>query len=453
MEIVDAVLDRLEQVNPAINAFVTVTAEQAREQAAQAAQQVMNTPAEDLKPLHGLPITVKDLTETAGVRTTYGHPAMTDYIAEEDGIAWSRLKAAGAILIGKTTTPEFGLTGICESKLTGITNNPWDTGRTSGGSSGGAAASLAAGIGPLAWGSDGGGSIRVPAACCGVVGHKASSGRIPFSQAGEYSLGVDVEGPLARTVGDTALLLSITAGPHLADPTSLPADRDLIATLQALAAGAQVSLGGKRIAFATGFGARTAEDDVLSVVRAAATVFVDGLGAAVDGVEIELPDTEDYFADFFGPQYALIVDEMAEWGVEASTLWPFVLECAERGRAATAVDLTRTMTATRGKIAAAFSAVFADHDLLITPTLLTPAIQHPSASDDPIAQAGGVLHMLTEPPSHAGLPAVTVNCGFTNAGLPVGLQIIGPYHADGAVLEAAAAFQSATDWHTRHPTF
>ena len=450
VEIVDAVLDRLEQVNPAINAFVTVTAEQARESAKRAAEQVMHTPVEELAPLHGLPITVKDLTDTAGVRTTYGHPAFAEHVPDTDGIAWSRLKSAGAILIGKTTSPEFGLTGVCESKLTGITRNPWDPDRTSGGSSGGAAASLAAGIGPLAWGSDGGGSIRVPAACCGVVGLKASSGRIPFS-TGEFPLGVDVEGPLTRTVADAALLLSVTAGPHLSDPISLPADAELAATLRALAAGAEFSLRGKRIAYATGFGTGSADAEVLHVVDEALGVLGSGLGAAVERVDIELPDTMDYFGDFYGPQYALIVDWLGESGVDTSTLWPFIHECAERGRTAAAVDLMKTMTATRGQIAGTLSSIFIDHDLLITPTLLTPAVPHPTASDDPAAQAGGVLHMLTEPPSHAGLPAVTVNCGFTSAGLPVGLQIIGSYHADGAVLETAAAYQAATDWHTRHP--
>ena len=455
VELVDAVLSRLEAVNPAINAFVTVTAEQARKEARAAEDQVMRAPVEELGALHGIPVTVKDLTDTAGVRTTYGLAQLSGNVAEADGVAWGRMKAAGAILIGKTTTPEYGLTGICESRLTGITRNPWDTGRTPGGSSGGAAASLAAGVAPLAWGSDGGGSIRVPAACCGVVGYKASPGRIPFVQPGQFPNGVDVEGPLARTVADVALLLQVTAGPHPLDPIALPADRALAATLRALAVGEVPSVRGLRIAYAPDFGATAQPVDpaVRALVERALRVLQDDLGALVDQVEMRLPDTFQYFMDFWGPQFALAVDGLAEAipGFDVSTLWPFVLECAEHGRSRSAVDLVNTATVTRGQITQAFADVFADYDLLVTPTIPVPATAHPRESDDALTRAGGALHMLTEPPSHAALPAVTVNCGFTPDGLPAGLQFIGPWRADGAILQAAAAYQSATPWHTRHP--
>jgi Asp-tRNA(Asn)/Glu-tRNA(Gln) amidotransferase A subunit family amidase len=455
VELVDTVLSRLDAVNPAINAFVTVTADQARKQARVAEEQVMRVPTEDLGALHGIPVTVKDLTDTAGVRTTYGIAELSGNVAEADGVAWGRMKAAGAILIGKTTTPECGLTGICESRLTGITRNPWDTGRTPGGSSGGAAASLAAGIAPLAWGSDGGGSIRVPAACCGVVGHKASPGRIPSVQPGQFPNGVDVEGPLARTVADAALLLRVTAQPHPMDPIALPADRGLDATLRALAAGEVPSVRGLRIAYAPDFGATVEPVDpvVKALVEQALGVLEDELGAVVEQVEMRLPDTFRYFMDFWGPQFALAVDGLAEAipGFDASTLWPFVLECAEYGRGRSAVDLVHTATATRGQITQAFADVFAGHDLLVTPTIPVLATAHPRESDDTVTRAGGALHMLTEPPSHAALPALTVNCGFAPDGLPAGLQFIGPWRADGAILQAAAAYQSATPWHTRHP--
>src|SRR5215831_3486962 len=251
VEATDAVLIRLAAVNPTINAFVTVLADEARQAARAAERTAVTTPPGELPPLHGVPITVKDLIDTAGVRTTYGSTLYRDHIPEQDHVTWARLKAAGAILIGKTTTPEFGMLGITESQLTGITSNPWDPATTSGGSSGGAAASLAAGIAPLAWGSDGGGSIRVPAACCGVVGLKASPGRIPFVRPGEFPNGVDVEGPLARTAADAALLLAVTAGPHPMDPISLPADDGLTAALQSLAG---LSLRNVRIAYTPHFG-------------------------------------------------------------------------------------------------------------------------------------------------------------------------------------------------------
>jgi Asp-tRNA(Asn)/Glu-tRNA(Gln) amidotransferase A subunit family amidase len=176
VEVVDAVLDRLDRVNPRINAFVTICADQARA-AARRAEEELSGGSDEFPPLHGIPVTVKDLTNTAGVRTTYGSVAFADHVPAADSIGWARIKAAGAILIGKTTTPEFGMLGVTESRLTGITGNPWNPAVTAGGSSGGAAACAAAGIAPLAWGSDGGGSIRVPASCCGVVGLKASPGR------------------------------------------------------------------------------------------------------------------------------------------------------------------------------------------------------------------------------------------------------------------------------------
>src|SRR5215510_8583243 len=218
VEVLDAVLARLDTVDAEINAFVTVTANQARRQAEAAEERFRSD--DDLPPLCGIPITVKDLTDTAGIRTAYGCKSRADNVPQRDAISWHRLKQAGAILIGKTTTPEYGMLGVTESHLTGTTGTPWDPNRTSGGSSGGAAAAVACGVAPLALGSDGGGSIRVPASCCGVVGVKASAGRIPIRGNTEPD---HTEGPLTRTVADAALMLSILVGPHHEDRLSLPA--------------------------------------------------------------------------------------------------------------------------------------------------------------------------------------------------------------------------------------
>jgi Asp-tRNA(Asn)/Glu-tRNA(Gln) amidotransferase A subunit family amidase len=288
-----------------------------------------------------------------------------------------------------------------------------------------------------------------------VVGHKASPGRIPFVQPGQFPNGVDVEGPLARTIADVALLLQVTAGPHPLDPIALPADHALAVTLRALAGGEVPSVRGLRIAYAPAFGATAQPVDpaVRTLVEQALRVLEDDLGAVVNQVEMHLPDTLQYFMDFWGPQFALAVDGLAEAipGFDVSTLWPFVLECAEYGRSRSAVDLVNTATVTRGQITQAFADVFAEYDLLVTPTIPVPATVHPRESDDALTRAGGALHMLTEPPSHAALPALTVNCGFTAEGLPTGLQFIGPWRADGAILQAAAAYQSVTPWHSRHP--
>ena len=454
VEVVDAVLDRLEQVNPGINAFVTVLAHQAREAARRAQEQLVNG-ANDLPPLHGIPVTVKDLTNTAGVRTTYGSVAFADHVPDEDSAAWARMKAAGAILIGKTTTPEFGMLGVTESRLTGITGNPWNPAMTAGGSSGGAAAATAAGIAPLAWGSDGGGSIRVPASCCGVVGLKASPGRIPRGGDDEPFDTVSTVGPLTRTVADAALLLSVTAGPDPREPLALP----LLQPDEIEGALTEPTVRGLRVGYSPDLGWGPVARDVAASVAAAAQFFEAGLGAHVGTVEVSLPDPIQYFLDFWAPGFTLGVGNLAALpGWDPEQLHPMILELAEAGRCIPASEYLRTAQQTRAQIARGFAAVFEHHDLLLTPTTPTTAFPHNPEGGLSVIDGTTVprwpglnFHRLTEPPSHAALPAVTVCCGFTAAGLPVGLQIIGPPRADTAVLAAAAAYQAATDWHTRHP--
>jgi Asp-tRNA(Asn)/Glu-tRNA(Gln) amidotransferase A subunit family amidase len=454
VEVVDAVLDRLERVNPGINAFVTVLADQARE-AAQRAQEQLAQGSEDLPPLHGIPVTVKDLTNTAGVRTTYGSVAFADHVPNEDSVGWARIKAAGAILIGKTTTPEFGMLGVTESRLTGITGNPWNPAMTAGGSSGGAAAATAAGIAPLAWGSDGGGSIRVPASCCGVVGLKASSGRIPRGGDDETFDTVSTAGPLTRTAADAALLLSVTAGPDPREPLGLPPPQP--GEIEGALAAPTVR--GLRVGYSPDLGWGTVARDVAAGVEAAAQLFETGLIARVEPVEISLPDPIQYFLDFWTPGFTRAVDELTA-GTEAGRqqLHPMILELAEVGRRIPAAAYLGTAMHTRAQIARAFAAVFEDHDLLLTPTTPVTAFPHnpeggPSAIDGTrVPRWPGLnFHRLTEPASHAGLPAVSICSGYTADNLPVGLQIIGPPRADTAVLAAAGAYQAATAWHAHRP--
>jgi Asp-tRNA(Asn)/Glu-tRNA(Gln) amidotransferase A subunit family amidase len=454
VEVVDAVLDRLERVNPAVNAFVTVCADQARE-AARWAEDELASGSGDQPPLRGIPVTVKDLTDTAGVRTTYGSVAFADHVPTEDSIGWARIKAAGAILIGKTTTPEFGMLGVTESGLTGTTGNPWNPAMTAGGSSGGAAACAAAGIAPLAWGSDGGGSIRVPASCCGVVGLKSSPGRIPIGGEDSPFDTVTAVGPLTRTVEDAALLLSVTAGPHRGEPLSLPpqAPGEIAAALR------EPSVRGLRVAYSPDLGSGPVAQVVGEAVAAAARLFATSLGSQLEQVEIGLPDPIQYFLDFWTPGLAAALDDLAaQAGVDPAQLHPTTRQLAAVGRDIPATAYARTASQTRALIARAFADVFEDHDLLLAPT--TPVTAFPHDPEGGPAEIDGVpvprwpglnLHRLTEPPSHAGLPAVSICCGFTTEGLPVGLQIIGPPRADTAVLRAAAAYQAATAWQARRP--
>ena len=220
-ELMDAVLDRIEALQPRLNAFCLVRAEEARREAAEAERA-----RGDLGPLHGIPVSIKDLTSTKGIRTTFGSRAYADHVPDVDAVFVTRLREAGAILLGKTNTPEFGNKGVTESPLNGTTANPWALDHTAGGSSGGAAAAVAAGLGPLAEGSDGAGSIRIPASCCGVVGYKPSFGRVPMYPRNGYHT-ISHHGPLTRTVADAALMLSVMAGPDPRDPhirTDTPAD-------------------------------------------------------------------------------------------------------------------------------------------------------------------------------------------------------------------------------------
>jgi Asp-tRNA(Asn)/Glu-tRNA(Gln) amidotransferase A subunit family amidase len=452
VELATALLDRIERVNPAVNAFVTILAEQALEQAREADRQRVASDPDELGVLHGLPVTVKDLTSTAGVRTTFGHPAFRDHVPDEDGIIWARLKAAGAILLGKTATPAFGEHSVTESEVHGVTNNPWDLTRTVGGSSGGAAASVVAGMGPLATGSDGGGSIRVPSALCGAVGLKASRGRIPHRGDGSPLEQVSVVGPITRTVRDNALMLNVVAGP---DPFEMFALQETGVDYLAALDGASVA--GLRIAYSPDLGAPPIESDVREVVRAAAAAFGRDLGAHVDEIAISLPDPLDYFMGWWGPQSVMSLEDLKALYPDARPgehLSPLL----EQVHSMSAVDYARVQFEQRELIHRAFAEVLLEHDLLIWPTTPMTAFPHPGPVGGPTVVDGQEVRFpplqnqrYTEAIAHAGYPAITVPAGFTPAGLPVGLQIAGRHAADAAVLIAAAAFEEARPWAGRRP--
>jgi Asp-tRNA(Asn)/Glu-tRNA(Gln) amidotransferase A subunit family amidase len=432
VDAVDAILARLEQMDPELNVFVTVTADRARAEAAAAAERF--AAGEDLPPLFGIPITVKDLIDTQGVRTTYGSLAYESNVPTHDDLSWGRLAESGAILIGKTTTPEFGLLGTTESHLSGVTHNPWDFDRTSGGSSGGAAAATAVGIAPIALGSDGGGSIRVPSALCGVVGFKPSTGRIPHWDNADAST---TDGPIARRVIDIALMLDVLVGHDDRDRFSLPSTGENY-TAAALNPRA---LDGVKIAASLDLGEDVVEPGVEEQFRMAIDRLLDA-GAIVEEIDIALPDPAEYFVSYWGAEYTMLADALSAEGEE---IWPFIEDIANRARELSPLDVSMAMRQVRTQIYNGYLKALTPHEFLLTPTTPRVAPTHAAIADTVGADGPAAhLHRLTESPSHAGLPAITVPTGVTAEGLPVGIQLIGRPHADADLISLAAAFEETT---------
>lgn len=449
VEVVDAALDRIERYEPMVNAFITLLADDARAAAKVSEQEVMSRPAEELGRLHGVPIAVKDLTPTAGVRTTYGALNHANYVPDEDSAAWARIKAESPILLGKTATPPMGALVVTESELNGRTNNPWDVSRTVGGSSGGSAAAVAAGFTALSTGSDGGASIRLPSGFCGVVGLKPSPGRIPSQpEISPFDTSV-VVGPITRTVLDNALLLDVMSGPHPYDPFALDAP-----AASFVETASRDLPSGRRIAFCTeGFG--PAEPDVLQSMTELAAHVEAELGSKVEFVPLNLPDIFEYFYDFWtsgmGP-------ELFEAGEELKQYPPLMdwLARADRVKVSTYLDAAFDR---RFQIRSELQGVFDRFDFIITPTTPSVAFPHPGRellgpshvagqpTTIPAVDAGRFL----DAPTQGNYPALTLPCGFSADGLPYGAQIVGPRNADGPVLQVAAALERSLGLLDRKP--
>jgi aspartyl-tRNA(Asn)/glutamyl-tRNA(Gln) amidotransferase subunit A len=443
-ELTEAVLAAAERTQPTLNAFVTIAAEQARS-AARAAEAAVAR-GDPLGLLHGIPFSVKDLTNTAGVRTTMGSALFADAVPAEDAVPVARLRAAGAILIGKTTTPEFGHKPFTDSPLTGATRNPWDTARTPGGSSGGAAAAVAAGLGPIALGTDGGGSVRIPAACCGVLGLKPTLGRVPHIHAPDLFGNTSYIGPMARSVADARLVLRAIEGPDPRDPYAagaLPPDPPPLGD----------RLDGLRIGWAPRVGNRLLDAEVEALSTAAVRA-LEAMGAAVEPVEIDLAAEEDAFLVLL--QSSLSGRLVQYLPAAADRLDASLRETIERGRRRTAAEILAA-TARRTALYRRVVALFERMDVFATPTLSAPA---PLLGLDPFAPfaiGGGVgepgsiratWYPYTYPFNLTGHPALSVPCGRTGggAGLPVGLQLVGAWHADHHLLDLTARIEAARPW-------
>jgi len=443
VEVTEVYLRRIEAMNSKLNAYLTVDGEGAMAQAREADRRLAKG---DKALLLGVPIAIKDLELTKGLRTTMGSLVYKDFMPDWDGAVSERVKRAGAVVLGKTNTPEFGFAGTNENRLGDACRNPWDVSRTSGGSSGGSAAAVASGLCALATGSDGGGSIRIPASFCGIYGIKPTLGRIPrFGGLGKPAPNLTSQsGPLTRTVRDSALLLQALAGPDERDVMSMrETPPDFVASLKQ-------GVKGLRVAWSGDLGYAAVEPEVEAIARKGAMALGE-LGCEVEepGLSLEYP-LLDFVSIFSTGGYASYGHLQLE---HEDKLTDYVIENFERGKKVSGLEYARSLNAVM-RMTAQVSQWMDKYDLLVTPTMAVAAF---AVGKNPAEIAGRKAYPrwdfmpYTPVFNLTGQPAASAPCGFTSGGLPVGLHIIGRRGAEATVLRASAALESARPWSGQAP--
>jgi amidase len=444
-ELVQAYLARIEALNPQLRAYVTVCAEEALAGARVADEQLASSSAPDA-PFLGVPISIKDLVETKGVRTTYSSRAFADYVPDYDAAVVRRLKDAGFVILGKTNTPEFGNLSFTESVLNGICRNPWNLERTPGGSSGGAAAAVAAGLCPVGHGSDGGGSVRTPASCCGVVGLKPARGRVSSApNLGEAMVGLSTDGVLARTVLDAAATLDVMAGYEVGDPYWAPPPvrpfRDEVG----------ISPGVLRVAFTTvsptGY---PMAPECVAAVRATARQLAD-LG---HHVEEACPEIDPASYDIL---MRLWVTAPCYYPTDKTDLFEplnqFVLKMAQENSSAEYVAAVNALHQLSRKIVAFWD----QYDVLVTSVLLRPPVPVGFVFDgtddlwEQFLRDGLFLQYFTPLGNVTGLPGISLPLHWSPDGLPIGVHVLGPPAGEAVLLRLAAQLEAAAPWRDRRP--
>ena len=446
VEVLAAHMEQIEKVDPALNAIITYLPELALDIARAADEKQAR--GDELGVLHGLPIAHKDLSETAGIRTTMGSPVFSDYVPEADDLIIARLKQAGCVTLGKTNVPEFGAGSHTYNPVFGATRNPYDLSKTCGGSSGGAAVALAAGMIPIADGGDLGGSLRNPASFCNVVGFRPSPGRAPSYPKSMAWSTLSVVGPMGRTVQDVALMLQAIAGYDSRAPVSLheparifaePLERDFANVL---------------IAWSPDLGSLPVDKRVRDTIQAQLPVFSD-LGCRVEQAHPDFRDAYDIFQTLrawsFEQSFA---EHFAQFGEEAfkeTIRWN-----AAKGRSLTGAQISRAEVK-RTELFHRVREFLEIYEYLLLPTAQSPPFpiewEYPQAINDQPMTTYIDWMMSCAYITVTGLPAISVPCGFTEDGLPIGLQIVGRPHADFSVLQLAYAFQEATRFYERKPDF
>ena len=458
VEVVDAFIGRIEERNKSLNAFVYFGFEDARQQAKVAEQALMA--GEALGPLHGVPTAMKDLFDfkPGWVSTFGGIRALKDFVLDAYCIYAERMEQAGAILLGKTNSPVLGFRGTCDNYLFGPSCNPFNTAKNTGGSSGGSAAAVADGLLPLAEGTDGGGSIRIPASWCGVYGYKASFGRVPYpfrpNALGAAMVPFLFEGPLTRTVEDAALALNALSGYHPGDPFSLDEQIDFLATTRR-------SIKGWKIAYSPDFDVFPVDKRVSDVVDKAVYAFEEA-GAHVEEVKVGITRSQQELGDLWCrliiPASVATMQTFKENGLDLlkdhrDDFPPQLLEWLEPGFNMSVLDFWRDQEP-RTEVYDAIQGVFNDYDLLITPTLACPPVDNADDGNTmgPAEINGEKVNRLigwcmTYFLNYSGHPAASIPAGFTEDKLPIGMQIIGRRYGDADVLAASAAFERLRPWH------
>jgi len=445
VEVVQALLERIDDINPKLNALVTRTNDMALSSARESEKAYQKGKP---RPLEGVPIAIKDNVFTKGIRTTFGSKLYENFVPDGDAVLVERLKNAGAIILGKTNMPEFGLVGITDNLVFGKTVNPWNLKKTSGGSSGGAAAAVAAGLCPVAHGNDGGGSIRIPSSFCGVFGLKPSFGRVPIYPHLPGWETLNHEGVISRTVEDNALVLDVMAGPSLFDQTSLPRypgkfQKDMKGDVKGL-----------RLAFTSDLGGGFPVDSkVLEISRVAALSFKE-LGCTVEEIKPGWINMEpDFLVTLLSETLTAHENELDSYKKIA---FPPYVPFLDFASAYSNRDVIRVQF-DRYKLNEQVSRFFEKYDLLLTPTLATAAFEAGDMGPLAPAKVNGQdatpssWVCFTYPFNFTGQPAASVPCGFNSEGLPVGLQIVGRRLDEALVLRAAAAFEKAHPWRDKKP--
>jgi amidase len=447
-EVVKIFLERIEKINPDINAYCTVAEESALKAALELEDKMKAGIAPG--PLAGVPVSIKDVTLTKGIRTTFGSRLYKDYVPDVDSLVVERLKAAGAIIMGKTNTPEFAAGGSTYNDLFGPTRTPWNRAYNSGGSSGGSAAAVAAGLCALAEGNDLGGSLRIPASFCGIVGMRPSPGRIPFYPNDLYWDTMSLEGPMAYNVEDLALMFDVMAGPDRRSPVALmPRGESFYESVkQSLSSNCSF-----KIAWSDNLNLTPVDHEVLAVARQSINIF-EQLGCTVTEACPDFSGLQETAAVLRGVRYAALYQDELEKPEFLELVNPNIIGNARQGLALTAAAIAKA-DQHRSHLWQQLLGFFEQYDLIAVPTV--PIKPFPAETAYPTEINGQEMKsyidwiMLTYAFSVTGLPAISIPCGLTEDGFPVGLQLAGKPGGERELLIAAACFEQHGPWQSRKP--